>query len=68
MELVREQMENATDIIDTIERERLNWYGHLRRMSEKRWPLKIWHWKPVRRRKKLDPNIPGMHKQCKTEI
>ena len=30
------------DIIETIEARRLNWFGHLKRISNERWPRKVW--------------------------
>lgn len=56
-EEIRQRMGIATNIIDTIEGRRLKWYGHLRRMSEERWPKKIWHWKPPLHRKRGRPRL-----------
>ena len=39
------------DIIDSIERKRLQWYGHVKRMPEERIPKLIMEWKPWERRK-----------------
>ncbi|XP_050497794.1 uncharacterized protein LOC126878967 [Diabrotica virgifera virgifera] len=52
---IRRQMEIDLDIIDTIEAKRLNWYGHLQRMPENRWPKKIEKWTPPTRRKRGRP-------------
>ncbi|KAK4883266.1 hypothetical protein RN001_006585 [Aquatica leii] len=54
---IRERMGITLNILDTIEGKRLNWYGHLRRMPEERWPLKIWNWQPPRRRKRGRPRL-----------
>jgi hypothetical protein len=35
------------DIIDIIERKRLQWYGHVKRMQEERIPKLIMEWIPV---------------------
>ena len=34
------------DIITTIEKKRLVWYGHIQRMGEERWPKKVLNWIP----------------------
>jgi hypothetical protein len=39
-------------ITDRVEVKRLVWYGHLQRMSEERWPKKIWEWTPQGRRRR----------------
>jgi IS5 family transposase len=40
------------DITDVIERKRLQWYGHVKRMQEERLPKLIMEWIPVERRKR----------------
>jgi hypothetical protein len=40
------------DIIDIIERKRLQWYGHVERMQEQRLPKLIMEWIPGERRKR----------------
>jgi len=40
------------DIIDSIERKRLQWYGYVRRMPEERIPKLIMEWIPRERRKR----------------
>jgi hypothetical protein len=44
------------DIIDIIERKRLQWYGHVKRMQEERIPKLIMEWKKKRTSKK---NVDG---------
>jgi len=39
------------DIIDIIERKRLQWYGHVKRMPEERLPKLIMEWIPGEERK-----------------
>jgi len=39
------------DIIDILERKRLQWYGHVKRMQEERLPKLIMGWIPGERRK-----------------
>ena len=56
---IRQAMGIDLDIIETIEARRLNWFGHLKRMSDERWPRKVWEWTPPSRRKKEDLNIHG---------
>jgi IS5 family transposase len=40
------------DIIDIIERKRLQWYGHVKRMQEEILPKLIMEWIPGERRKR----------------
>ena len=40
------------DIIDIIEKKRLQWYGHVKRIPEERIPKLIMEWVPLERRKK----------------
>jgi hypothetical protein len=40
------------DIIDIIERKKLQWYGHVKRMQEERLPKLIMVWIPEERRKR----------------
>jgi len=42
------------DIID-IEKKRLQWYGHVKRMPEERIPKLIMEWVPQERRKRRRP-------------
>lgn len=37
-----------SDIIYTIECIRLRWYGHMRRMSDQRWPKKVLKWQTTK--------------------
>ena len=50
-------MEIESTIRDGIEKKQLLWYGHMRRMGEVRIPLKVWHWKPARNRKRGRPRV-----------
>ena len=43
------------DIIDIIEKKRLRWYGHVKRMQEERIPKLIMEWIPQDRRKRGCP-------------
>ena len=43
------------DIIDIIERKRLQWYGHVKRMQDERLPKLIMEWIPRERRKRGRP-------------
>jgi len=54
---IKEMMEvkEDPDIIDIIERKRLQWYGHVKRMQEKRLPKLIMEWIPEERRKRGPP-------------
>ena len=44
-------MKENPDIIDSIERKRLQWYGHVKRMQDERLPKLIMEWIPGERRK-----------------
>jgi hypothetical protein len=43
------------DIIDIIEKKRLQWHGHVKRMPEERIPKLIMEWIPEERRKRGRP-------------
>jgi len=43
------------DIIDIIERKKLQWYDHVKRMPEERIPQLIVDWIPRKRRKRVSP-------------
>jgi hypothetical protein len=48
------------DIIDIIERKRLQWYGHVKSMQEERLPKLIMEWIPGERRKRMSKkNVDG---------
>jgi len=52
---IREIMKVDGNILDTVERKQLTWYGHLQRMNEARWPIKIFKWIPPEKRKRGRP-------------
>jgi len=43
------------DIIDIIEKKRLQWYGHVKRIPEEKIPKLIMEWIPLERRKRGRP-------------
>jgi hypothetical protein len=43
------------DIIDIIEKKRLQWYGHVKRMPEEIIPKLIMEWIPLERRERGQP-------------
>jgi hypothetical protein len=52
------------DIIDNIEKKRLQWYGHVKRMPEERIPKLILEWVPEERQKRGRPRktwMEGVH-------
>jgi hypothetical protein len=52
------------DIIDIIDKKRLNWYGHVKTMTEDRIPNLIMEWIPDERRKRGRPRktwMEGVH-------
>ena len=48
-------VQEKPDIIDIIEKKRLKWYGHVKRMPEQRLPKLIMEWIPIERKKKGRP-------------
>jgi hypothetical protein len=48
---IKEIMDLDKTNIDRVEEKQLVLYGHLQRMSEERWPKKIWEWTPHGRRR-----------------
>ena len=49
------RVKGRPDIIDIIQKERLQWYGHVKRMPEARTPKLIMDWIPLERRKRGRP-------------
>ena len=43
------------EVIDTIEKKRLQWYGHVKRKPEERIPKLIMEWMPLEGRKRGRP-------------
>lgn len=54
-ETIRNIIKVRETITQTIERRQLTWYGHVRRMADKRLHKTIWEWIPLRRRKQGRP-------------
>lgn len=54
---VWKQMEVICSITKRLENKALQWYGHVQRMPEGRWPKKILEWQPSRRRKRGRPTL-----------
>jgi hypothetical protein len=52
---IKEIMDLDKTITDRVEEKQLVRYGHLQRMSEERWPKKIWEWTPHGRRRRGRP-------------
>ena len=48
-------LKEKLDSIDNIERKRLQWYGHIKRMQDERLPKLIMEWIPGERRKRGRP-------------
>jgi hypothetical protein len=48
-------MKEMPNIINIIDRKRLQWYGHVKRMQEERLPKLIMEWIPEERRKRGRP-------------
>lgn len=54
-EEIKKRMGMEKDIIDEVEKKWLQWYGHMRRMDDDRWPKRIWDWKSFAKRKRGRP-------------
>jgi hypothetical protein len=52
-----------SDIIHIVEKKRLQWYGHIKRMPEERIPKLILEWLPEERRKRGKFRTRSMEKQ-----
>jgi len=62
-------LKEKPDIIDIIERKRLQWYGHVKRMQEESLPKLIMEWIPGERRKRGRPRktwVEGVRAAMKT--
>jgi hypothetical protein len=49
-------MNAEESVIDRIKNKGLNWFGHVLRMEEGRWPKQLYQWKPPGKRKRGRPN------------
>lgn len=52
---VRHMMDMEESVMERIEKRTLQWYGHVKRMKEERWPKIILEWSPRGRRKRARP-------------
>ena len=55
---IRRIMHMEESVNERIENLQLQWYGHVRRMDEKRWPNILLQWSPSGRRKRGRPRTP----------
>ena len=55
---IRNVMNMEESVNERIENRQLQWYGHVRRMDEKRWPNILLQWSPAGRRKRGRPRTP----------
>lgn len=51
------QMEVTCSITKALENKALQWYGHINRMNEMRWPKRILEWQPEGRRRRGAPAL-----------
>lgn len=54
-EVVWERAGVQTTITRRLENKALQWYGHVQRMQNERWPIQILNWIPERRRRRGRP-------------
>lgn len=47
-DFIRAEMEAEEIVVNRNEKWILQWYGHVQRMEEERWPRRIIHWSPTR--------------------
>jgi hypothetical protein len=61
---IREVMKVGKNILEVIEEKQLRWFGHVKRMSGNRLPLKVLEWEPegVRRGRPKDRWIDGVRR------
>lgn len=59
---ILEQMGMDIDILETIECERSEWYGHVERINDQRWSKRLSQRIPTNRRKRGRPRIRGRKK------
>jgi hypothetical protein len=52
---IRTRMNAEESIIDRIKNKGLDWFGHVLRMEEERWPKQLYQWKPPGKRKRGRP-------------
>jgi hypothetical protein len=53
---IRTRLNAEESIIDRIKNKGLNWFGHVLRMEEERWPKQLYQWKPPGKRKRGRPS------------
>ncbi|KAJ9588953.1 hypothetical protein L9F63_017748 [Diploptera punctata] len=54
-EEVRQMVDMEETVVERIERRALQWYGHVRRMEDDRWPKTLLEWPPSGRSKRGRP-------------
>ncbi|KAJ4439740.1 hypothetical protein ANN_07868 [Periplaneta americana] len=54
-ETIRNVMEEEETLVVRLEKRTLQWYGHVQRMPEDRWPKQILSWSPYGRKKRRRP-------------
>lgn len=55
VDTIRDRLKVEKTLSEKIEEKQLYWYGHMRRMEERRLPKKCFEWIPHRRRKRGRP-------------
>ena len=54
---VKQKVNVTRSLLDDIKTKQLQWYGHIQRMDEGRWPRKVMKWRPLGRRKRGRPKL-----------
>ena len=55
-EQIRREMSAEETVIERIEKKSLKWFGHLLRMEETRWAMRIFQWTPPGKQKRGRPH------------
>jgi hypothetical protein len=54
-EKIRKRMDAEGSAIERIQKRGLNWFGHVLRMGDERWPQQMYKWRPQGIRKRGRP-------------
>jgi hypothetical protein len=54
---IKQWMNVTRSVLDNIKTKKLQWYGHVQRMEERRLPKEVMKWRPPGRRKRGRPQL-----------
>jgi hypothetical protein len=55
--VIKQKMNVGRSLLDYIKTKQLQWYGHVQRIEEGRWPIEVMKWRPPGRRKRSRPKL-----------